>query len=120
MANPEDTTGRPTASQRLLYSIPLFLFFAILAFLACALPWLDQWTRGLLYPQLRWPPTLVAVFPYIFGPTMFAFAYVYLAWGCRTHRRMVRFAWAMSFLIFVLVSLAAAWEFWPEEHVIVH
>ena len=54
-------------------------------------------------------------FPYILTPAMFALAWVYLAWGCRTRRRMLWLALMTLLGTAVFMGLVALALLLPKE-----
>lgn len=126
-ANAPDSSPPPTLRERLAHGAPLAAFFVFLGVLAVVIPKFDAMFQemelgGLPYNTMAFLcyARFLTDHPYVFMPTMFAIAWVYLAWGCRTRRRMIWFARVTSVALVLLAFLAVvavASPIWTLRHV---
>lgn len=115
-------SARPTMRERLLYGVPLLLFFAVAVFITVITPRFERAYDGIAdQPLPRLTQAVLGVshaltaFPYVLTPAMFALAWVYLAWGCRTRRRMIWLALMISVGTAVFIWLVALALWLPKE-----
>jgi len=118
MSTPNITPIRPTVAHRLIYGIPLVMFFSLVAFLPLIIHRLEDILLIMGELPMLTRVTLctshaIAGFPYVLMPTMYAVAWLYLAWGCRTQRRMVWFSWTVVMLCVLVFTFAILTCFVP-------
>ena len=111
-ANTPAPLPRPGVRERLLYGIPLVMFFASVACVLLITEALDD-SPFALGPAAPLPARMllrlyntVARFPYVLTPAMFLVAWFYLTWGCKTRRRMRAFVWTTTMLALLILGFA--------------